>query len=187
MDLQTLLVQGQLPKIVDESTFNQLWALHPEQRGQVRLLGNVINTPRWHKSYINSYHFSGMNHAADPLPPILQPLLDWAKTAFQQPFNQVLLNWYQDGGDYIGPHSDDESQLVEGSPILSVSLGATRTFRIHPKAGGKKLLDIELKNGSYIIMKSPMQSYYKHSIVKVGGKKAKTVGRRINITFRCFK
>lgn len=35
--------------------------------------------------------------------------------------NGVLLNWY-DPDDYIGPHSDDEKDLVKGHPIIYIYL-----------------------------------------------------------------
>ena len=40
----------------------------------------------------------------------------------------LLINWYMNGDDYISMHSDDEKQLVNNSPIVSISLGDTRTF-----------------------------------------------------------
>ena len=52
-------------------------------------------------------------------------------------FNHVLINWYNDGSHYIGPHSDSEAQIVEDSPIVSVSLGQERTFRIRYKTNKK--------------------------------------------------
>ena len=77
------------------------------------------------------------------MPPQLQPFLDWANGpsgyAFPGcPFNGVLVNWYENGLHYIGPHSDDERQLAPGAPILSLSLGATRTLRVTYRAGGRK-------------------------------------------------
>ena len=31
------------------------------------------------------------------------------------PFDQVLVNWYQNGNDYISAHSDDEPQIKPNS------------------------------------------------------------------------
>jgi hypothetical protein len=47
-----------------------------------------------------------------------------------------------------GAHSDDEKQLVVGAPILSVSLGATRKFRVRDRGPGKAVRhNIDLKHG----------------------------------------
>ena len=89
----------------------------------------------------------------------------------------------------LGPHQDKTQDLVPGSSIVSISLGATRTFRISKKEGGKKIKvkDYELTNGTVIIMRKEMQDKYYHEIVKVNGEKGKKIGPRINITFRKVK
>lgn len=89
------------------------------------------------------------------------------------------------GYHYIGSHADNEKQLVIGSPIVSISFGGTRTFRIRDK--NKKIVkDFELKNKDIIIMGGTMQKEFKHEIVKVNGQKGLNVDKRINITFRQF-
>jgi alkylated DNA repair dioxygenase AlkB len=45
----------------------------------------------------------------------------------------VLLNLYRNGVDSMGWHSDDERELGERPVIASVSLGATRRFRLRHK------------------------------------------------------
>ena len=40
----------------------------------------------------------------------------------------VYFQRYKDGNDCIGEHRDDEKDLVEDSPIASLSLGQTRDF-----------------------------------------------------------
>jgi len=182
----TLVVSGLLPPDI-YAPFEELWSLHPAERGKVIIMSKKVSTPRWQQSYINDYHFSGMSHLAQELPIMLIPLLQWANSLKLGTFNQVLINWYNNGADYIGPHSDDERQLVAGSPILSLSLGATRIFRIQPKPATGQRRDIALTDRSYLVMKSPMQSLYKHSIVKVGGDRGLQIGRRINVTFRQFQ
>ena len=66
----------------------------------------------------------------------------------------------------LGPHQDKTQDLVPGSSIVSISLGATRTFRISKKEGGKKIKvkDYELTNGTVIIMRKEMQDKYYHEI-----------------------
>lgn len=183
--IEHLLQEGCLPTKLHFSPdqFDELWELCPKSKD--RLWG--VDLPRFQQSYLKNYKFSGSIHQAKELPTVLQAIFDWAKSEFNQDFNQVFVNWYPDGNSYMGKHADDETQFKKGSHILSVSLGETRTFRIHPKYGGRKVLDIQVKNNTYILMKYPMQQHYKHSIVKINGDKGKQIGRRINITFRVFQ
>ncbi len=52
------------------------------------------------------------------------PAYDW---------HGALVNLYVDGTDKVDEHSDDESGLAPGAPILSFSFGATRRFVVRPK------------------------------------------------------
>ena len=111
---------------------------------------------------------------------------------------------YADGSHYIGPHSDDETQLAPGAPIYSVSWGATRRFRLLPRkrlvknieggcvstretgklaqlAAGMKL-DLEVGDGDLVVMGGECQKTHKHEVPKT----SQLVGRRINATFRTF-
>ena len=47
-----------------------------------------------------------------------------------QKFNSVLINYYRNGNDRVGSHSDDEKELGPLPSIASVSLGADRLFRL---------------------------------------------------------
>jgi alkylated DNA repair dioxygenase AlkB len=152
--------------------------------------------PRWQKTYLKDYSFTGMDHKADlNLPKEIPPILDWANEYFKEytkyKFNQVLLNWYKNGLDYIGPHSDDEKQLKPNSLIFSCTFadpGVIRTFRIRSKDSypGSIFEDIKLTDGVFIVMGGNMQKEFRHEIVKINGKRGENTGRRINITFRQF-
>ena len=83
--------------------FEVLWNLRPEEKGKVKIMGKVHDTPRWQQSYLKKYWFSGMTHEPLPLPPEVRPYLDYSNES-QYPadvganaFNEALLNWYQDG------------------------------------------------------------------------------------------
>ena len=63
--------------------------------------------------------------------------------------------------------------------IGSLSLGATRTFRIrHNKT--KETRTFQVGNGTLIIMAGTMQQFWKHEVPKT----TENVGERINLTFR---
>eukprot|EP00667_Euglena_gracilis_P019295 EG_transcript_20667 len=171
---------------LDAAQFEVLWALHPAEYGEVVIMGRLTPTPRWQQSFGLGYRFSGRQHTAAPIPPLLEPLLAWASSLGLGPFNQVLLNWYQNGHHYIGKHRDDRTQLVPHSPVVSISLGATRTFRIRNWRKGDIVLDVPLQNHTVLIMGGRMQTTHTHEVPRIGGKKGDAIGRRINITFRQF-
>lgn len=173
-------------KIKPTLSLTELWKICPVEHGTVMMYGKEIEVPRFQKSYGKSYYFSGLTHEADPIPQILEPLLEWVNTLNYGTFNQILLNFYENGLHYINLHSDDTSQLVQNSPIVSISLGATRTFRIRP-INDKTFIDYHLSSGDMVIMGGQMQKEFKHEIVKISGEKGKKIGKRINITFRQFK
>jgi 2OG-Fe(II) oxygenase superfamily len=51
----------------------------------------------------------------------------------QHPVNHVLIQLYRTGADYISEHSDKTIDVVRGSRIVNVSLGARRTMTLRTK------------------------------------------------------
>lgn len=100
--------------------------------------------------------------------------------------NSVLVNWYEPQHT-IGAHADDESQHQMDIPIFSYSLGGTRRFVFHPKAGGEMVKDITLNNGDLIIMGGKMQQHFKHSVPHIRRKDSFERRNRINLTCRAFQ
>ena len=82
----------------------------------------------------------------------------------------------------MGWHSDNESTLQKNATIASLSLGANRRFCFKHKKTNEKQ-EITLNNGSIILMKGEIQSYWLHQIPKM----LKIKNPRINLTFRTFK
>jgi alkylated DNA repair dioxygenase AlkB/tRNA G10 N-methylase Trm11 len=96
-------------------------------------------------------------------------------------FNVCLLNFYQDGTQRIGWHSDRE-EIGRSTPIASVSLGATRQFLIRSQTNGvHDRVTLPLKNGSLVVMQPRCQTDYLHCLVK----EPEIEKGRINLTFRC--
>ncbi|KAG7374794.1 DNA-N1-methyladenine dioxygenase [Nitzschia inconspicua] len=96
-------------------------------------------------------------------------------------FNVCLLNFYQDGTQRIGWHSDRE-EIGRTTPIASVSLGTTRQFLIRSQSNGMHdRASLMLQHGSLIVMEPECQLQYLHSIAK----EPQITEGRINLTFRC--
>ncbi|KAL4421409.1 hypothetical protein ABPG75_010700 [Micractinium tetrahymenae] len=176
------------PGPLGTSLVDRLWVLRPPERGSVRIMGRTVQVPRWQQSYGRAYTFSGQTLGGGPVPPELQPYLDWANSLPQYGgrFDEILLNWYENGQHCIGKHHDDETQLIQGAPIISISLGAERTFRIRATSGERRR-DIAMPHGTVLVMGGAMQKEFSHEVPKIDGEKGKWVGRRINVTLRQFK
>ncbi|PNP41692.1 hypothetical protein TGAMA5MH_06285 [Trichoderma gamsii] len=78
-------------------------------------------------------------HPADESPPLLSfsPTVQAIKAEIEKhlghPLNHVLIQFYRDGNDYISEHSDKTLDIVKGSYIANVSLGAERTMILRTK------------------------------------------------------
>ena len=194
---------GRLPDRLDMSDrvlgLEAMLAAVPAERGRIMMMGRLIPTPRFQQAFLEDYKFTGVNHlAAQALPPVATQLLQWANEQLPQHwfpdcgdsklFNSSLVNWYMDGSHYVGPHADDERALHPGSPIFSLSLGQTRTFRIRRTHDGSNapVRDLELRHRDFVVMGGAMQKNFKHEIVKISGERARLMGPRVNVTFRCF-
>lgn len=131
----------------------------------------------WHGEA--GYTYSGL--ALEPLPftPLQLEIKAAVEAASGRQFNSVLLNYYRDGRDSMGMHSDDEPELGRNPVIASVSFGATRTFVMRHKRT-KRTLKLDLKSGSLLLMSGPTQHYWLHGI----NKSMRQLGPRVNLTFR---
>src|SRR4051812_31026890 len=127
---------GRLPEELrlDADGFEEFWALHPDAYHVIQMHGRPVETPRWQQAYGADYHYTGRTNSALPVPEVLEPFRHWARRAIDDRLNGLLLNWY-DGelGHYIGPHHDSVKDMVRGAPIVTLSLGEARIFRLtHP-------------------------------------------------------
>lgn len=166
--------------------FDLLWNLHPAEAGKVKIYGKILDVPRYQKTYGKDYTFSGIVHKGEKIPKEFQQYLDWVNTLGYGKYNQVFVNWYENGSRYIGKHRDSEHEIIKDSPIVSISLGATRVFRLRDYSTNKILRDVKLNNGDVVVMGGKFQTELTHEIPKITGKAAEKIGPRINLTFRQF-
>ena len=153
----------------------------PWERHTFRIFGQEHVMPRgiaWYGKWPLAY--SGLLHAARPLPAPVQQLADELEALLGQPFNGVLLNLYRDGSESMGWHSDDDFDAGPHGGIASVSLGATRTMRIRARRGGGPSVGLALPHGSLLWMPAGFQELHQHAIPRT----RKPVGPRVNLTFR---
>jgi alkylated DNA repair dioxygenase AlkB len=124
------------------------------------------------------YRYSGVENIARPWTPALLKIRERIQCV-QGTYNYCLLNLYRSGTDSMGWHADDEPEM--GSIIGSLSLGATRKFRIRNNET-RETKTFAAGHGALIIMAGTMQQHWKHEVPKTKVK----VGERINLTFRDF-
>lgn len=94
-------------------------------------------------------------------------------------YNSCLLNLYHNGIEGMAWHSDAEKDLKKNGAIASLSLGAERKFAFKHKEN-KKVISMNLENGSLLVMKDDTQTYWLHRLPP----SKKVLTPRINLTFR---
>ena len=149
---------------------------------QLIMFGKKITTRRkvaWTGDPKCSYTYSGVQKIPQPWPEELLSIKSDLEKLSHSELNSCLLNFYHDGDDGMGWHSDNERELDQHSPIVSLSLGALRKFAFRHKKD-KSTVSLHLESGSVLIMHSPTQEFWKHALLKT-----KTVNSpRMNLTFR---
>lgn len=114
------------------------------------------------------------------LPPALGEAARRVATTTGTPFNSAGLNYYRDGRDSVAPHNDHLYEIVARHPIALISLGATRLMTIRSKSKPRRVLDLDLEDGSLLLMSYETQLHYDHGIPKT----RTPVGARISIALR---
>lgn len=156
----------------------------PWKQEQIKLFGKTHPTPRltaWHGDAHCVYKYSGVVNQPFPWTPSLLTIKDRIEQLLHPAkFNCVLLNFYRDGHDKMGWHSDDEKELGPNPNIASVSFGATRRFDFKHKTDPSKKFSLELHSGSVLLMQGDMQHHWLHQLPA-----QKRINEpRINLTFR---
>jgi hypothetical protein len=124
-----------------------------------------------------SYMF---NNQTNIIPDELQFYLSYAQS-LNPNYNNIYVNWYDSGKNYIEPHSDCTSQLVPNSTIIIINLNEgdyERTFKIQHKDGGD-IREIKLSHGKCLMFNSKEQENYRHWVDQED-----TMEGRISVTLR---
>jgi nicotinamidase-related amidase/glutathione S-transferase/alkylated DNA repair dioxygenase AlkB len=146
-------------------------------------------------------------HPADETPPLkpFTPAVDQARILVEQilghPLNHVLIQLYRDGQDSISEHSDKTLDIVRGSFICNVSLGAERVMTLRTKKSafessegaesGRLKQQVPLPHRSLFILGEMTNMRWLHGIRP--DKRAASIkspaeqafgGERISLTFR---
>lgn len=149
-------------------------------------------------------------HPADESPELrpfsstVQKLRECVEKALKHPVNHVLIQLYRSGEDNISEHSDKTLDIVPGSDIVNVSLGAQRTMVLRVKKssdpasaeiGAPRLTQrIPLPHNSMFILGQKTNQRWLHAIRADKRREAEKSpeeldfgGERISLTFRYIR
>jgi alkylated DNA repair dioxygenase AlkB len=163
--------------------FAALRADIPWQAEDILIFGERRRVPRlvsWHGDPGTGYTYSGTAHEPRPWTAELRQLRECVQDLTGHRYNSVLLNLYRNGQDSMGWHADDEPELGRNPAIASVSLGATRRFRLRHRRQSGTAVTVELGHGDVLLMAGTTQHCCVHAVPKT----ARPVGERINLTWR---
>ena len=105
------------------------------EQPRLKVYGREVSTPRL-VSYVAdpgvTYTYSHYRHEPQAWPTELAELKHRVEAVAGVRFNSALCNYYRNGDDYMGWHSDAEPALGQNPCVASVSLGAQRDFKVRP-------------------------------------------------------
>lgn len=157
--------------------------------------------------------FPVYRHPSDESPPLtkftptVELIRQKVQAAVNHPVNHALIQRYRSGEDYISEHSDKTIDIVRGSNIVNVSIGAQRNMTLRtkkdrlgsnpdgqgpsPSATERQKERIPLPHGSMFVMGLETNREWLHTIKqdkrRVQEKSNEELafgGERISLTFR---
>jgi len=173
------------PALFSAADCERLWTELKTQiqwrQDSIQMFGRKLPLPRltaWYGDPGAVYAYSGIQLTPLSWIDCLLEIKSRLATVSPDCFNSVLLNFYRDGQDSMGWHSDDEPELGTNPAIASVSFGGSRKFKLRHRYQNYKT-QLELTDGSLLIMRGTTQHFWHHQVPKA----AKAMPR-INLTFR---
>ncbi len=159
----------------------------PWRQETIKVWGRHYPQPRltaWYGDAGTDYTYSGLHMAPLPWSDALAAIKSDIEALCGAHFNSVLINLYRDERDSVGWHADNEPELGPAPLIASLSLGATRTFRLKHKSRLQgKPAGIPLTHGSLLLMGGDTQRHWLHAV----DKERQPAAARINLTFRTIE
>lgn len=158
----------------------------PWQQPELFIHGRYHRVPRltaWYGEPEARYRYSGKLHQPLPWTPLLDEIRRQIVKAVGQPLNAVLLNYYRDGQDSMGWHSDAEAELGRNPLIASLNLGGSRRFDLRRVGSTRIGHSLLLEHGSLLVMRGPTQHHWQHQVAKT----RQPCAPRLNLTFRLIR
>lgn len=172
-----------LPTTQADLLLSELQLQLPWRQERIHLFGREVLLPRlqcWLGDPGLRYAYSGLILEPEPWPAFLSPIRRKLEYDTSRPFNSVLCNWYRDGADSMGWHSDDEPELGPAPMVASLTLGQARRFQFRRRGETRVHSSLELGHNSLLLMESGVQEQWQHQVPK----SRKPLAARLNLTFR---
>lgn len=159
--------------------FGELYDDIPWRAERRQMYDRVLDVPR----LVSFWDFADLDSDPPPHPRLKQMrrrLNDVYAGELGEPFTTAGLCLYRDGNDSVAWHGDTIGRSsTEDTMVAIVGLGATRTFALRPRGGGKSLR-LQHRHGDLLVMGGSCQRTWEHAIPKT----TRPVGPRISIQFR---
>lgn len=155
------------------------------------IMGSTITTKRRTIGYGDSgvsYRYAGAVRPAHAWPEYVTPVKTGIEAALTEHtrrpvhYNYMLATLYADGGAGLGYHADDEPEIDQSTPIVSLSLGAGRDFCLRDKATKAVVAKVNLGAGDLLSMRGKTQKFYQHAVPE----RSSRGNTRISWTFRAI-
>ncbi|KAI1350933.1 hypothetical protein F5Y01DRAFT_304975 [Xylaria sp. FL0043] len=143
----TMVIYNILPEAISDDAFARIrsevaWQRMWHQGGEVPRLVAVQGLVEADGSKPVYRHPADESPPLRPFTPAVDTIRGIVEKELGHPLNHVLIQLYRAGPDYISEHCDKTLDIVRGSFIANVSLGAERTMVLRLK---QKLRDAESK------------------------------------------
>jgi alkylated DNA repair dioxygenase AlkB len=159
-----------------DELFDALVATVPWRAERRHMYDRVVDVPR-----LVSFH-----DLADEEPPhpqlsrLRRRLNDIYAGELGEPFTTVGLCLYRDGSDSVAWHGDTIGRSSNEDTMVAIaSLGATRTFAMRPRGGGRSLR-LPQGHGDLLVMGGSCQRTWEHAVPKTSA----PTGPRVSVQFR---
>ena len=159
-----------------DGLFDALLSTVPWRAERRHMYDRVVDVPR-----LVSFHDLSVEEAPHPqLAQLRRRLNDSYAGELGEPFTTVGLCLYRDGSDSVAWHGDTIGRSREEDTMVAiVSLGATRTFAMRPRGGGRSLR-LPQGHGDLLVMGGSCQRTWEHTVPKTSA----PTGPRVSIQFR---
>jgi alkylated DNA repair dioxygenase AlkB len=125
------------------------------------------------------YNYSGMIYSQVSMPAELNAVMSGIELRHGFMPNNCLANYYETGDSTMGFHSDSIDELVSGTGVAIVSLGAQRILRFRRIKDKTITFDYQLPSGSLLYMPPEVQLVWRHAVAAHPNAES-----RISLTFR---
>ncbi|MGH3959912.1 alpha-ketoglutarate-dependent dioxygenase AlkB [Mycobacterium sp.] len=160
-----------------DELFDALMTTVPWRAERRRMYDQVLDVPR-----LVSFHDLAVEEPPHPLlGPLRRRLNDSYAGELGEPFTTAGLCLYRNGSDSVAWHGDTIGRSsTEDTMVAIVSLGATRTFAMRPRARTGQSLRLPQAHGDLLVMGGSCQRTWEHSVPKTSA----CTGPRISVQLR---